>query len=91
MLDLCCGTGDLALQLARLSKGSVEIVGLDFSTAMLDVDRKKAGISGRAVRFVEGNAEEMDFPDGYFNSVGIAFAFRNLTWRNSLRERVLAE
>jgi demethylmenaquinone methyltransferase/2-methoxy-6-polyprenyl-1,4-benzoquinol methylase len=93
VLDLCCSTGDLALQIARLSDGAVEIVGLDFSEAMLDVARKKAAQSDleQTVRFVEGDAAAMEFPDGHFDSVGIAFAFRNLTWRNPLREQALAE
>ena len=93
VLDLCCGTGDLALHLARLAGDQTAITGLDYSAAMLEVARAKAlqlpSIS--APRFFEGDAAEMDFPDGLFAAVGIAFGFRNVTWRNPLRERVLAE
>jgi len=93
VLDLCCGTGDLALQLASLARDPVQIVGVDFSPAMLAVARRKAALSrsGQAIRFVEGDGSALGFPDGRFDSVGIAFAFRNVTWRNRLRERVLAE
>ena len=93
VLDLCCGTGDLALRLARQAPAGVEVVGLDYSTGMLSVARDKAGRSpaGQAVHFLEGDAADLPFPDGHFDSVGIAFAFRNLTWRNPLRDRALSE
>ncbi len=93
VLDLCCGTGLLALQLARRAAGAVEIVGLDFSPAMLAAARRKlaASRSPEAVRYVEGDASDMDFPDGHFDAVGIGFGFRNLTWRNPLGDRALAE
>ena len=93
VLDLCCGTGDLALHLCRRTNGSIEIVGLDFSAAMLDTARSKAERAGfsRSVRFVEGDAASMEYPDEYFDVVGIAFGFRNLTWKNPLKERALSE
>jgi demethylmenaquinone methyltransferase / 2-methoxy-6-polyprenyl-1,4-benzoquinol methylase len=93
VLDLCCGTGDLALHLARLAAGQVEIVGLDYSADMLELACKKAALSdsGQTVRFIEGDAASMEFDDGYFDSVGIAFGFRNLTWHNPLRDQALAE
>ena len=93
VLDLCCGTGDLTRQLALRAESSMEIVGLDYSAKMLDMARAKlSGLrTDNAVRFVEGDAAAMEFPDGYFDAAGIAFAFRNLTWRNPLRDRALAE
>jgi demethylmenaquinone methyltransferase/2-methoxy-6-polyprenyl-1,4-benzoquinol methylase len=93
VLDLCCGTGDLALQLARQSDSGVEVVGLDFSPTMLREARKKgAQMHGtRAVHFLMGDASDMQFQSDSFDVVGIAFAFRNLTWRNRLQEEVLVE
>jgi len=93
VLDLCCGTGDLALHLARESGGSSEIVAVDYSALMLAIARRKALRAGAAsaVRFVEGDAAALAFPDQHFDAVGIAFAFRNLTWRNPVREAALAE
>jgi demethylmenaquinone methyltransferase/2-methoxy-6-polyprenyl-1,4-benzoquinol methylase len=93
VLDICCGTGDLTRQLARRAENATDIVGLDYSVEMLDLARVKLAAlrSGRHVRFVEGDAAALEFPDGYFDAVGIAFAFRNLTWRNPLRERALGE
>lgn len=93
VLDLCCGTGDLAARLRRAAPVSAEVVGLDYSPRMLDVARRKLARSSpeQAVELVEGNAAEMPFADGEFDAVGIAFAFRNLTWRNPLRDAALAE
>ena len=42
VLDLCCGTGDLAINLARLAEKNVELTGIDYSQPMLDIAAKKA-------------------------------------------------
>lgn len=93
VLDLCCGTGDLVARLARTAPPKTEVVGLDFSPRMLELARHKLerAAPGRTVELIEGNAAEMPFPAGAFDAVGIAFAFRNLTWRNPLRDPALAE
>ena len=93
VLDLCTGTGDLALQLARLADGDVEVVAADFAEPMLEVARRKAqaaGLDGR-IAFVQADAVALSFADASFGAVGIAFAFRNLVWRNPRAERHLAE
>jgi demethylmenaquinone methyltransferase/2-methoxy-6-polyprenyl-1,4-benzoquinol methylase len=93
VLDLGCGTGDLALNIARLAKTAPEITGLDYSQPMLEIAQRKAeknGVSGK-VKFLHGEATKIPFPDGYFDCVGISFAFRNLTYLNPLRELHLAE
>jgi demethylmenaquinone methyltransferase/2-methoxy-6-polyprenyl-1,4-benzoquinol methylase len=83
VLDLCCGTGDLAFALAR--RGPARIVGADFSHAMLAIARRKAeaatsaSVSGNsAVEFVEADALRMPFADATFDLVTTAFGFRNL-------------
>lgn len=93
ILDLGCGTGDLALNLARLANGATEIVGIDFSQPMLEIAAEKARslAGGNKVSFVNGDAANLPFPDRYFNAVGISFAFRNLTYRNPLAQRHLSE
>lgn len=93
VLDLCCGTGDLTRLLALRAENATDIFGLDYSAEMLGLARAKLAAvkSAKPVRFVEGDAAAMKFPDGSFDAVGIAFAFRNLTWRNPLRERALGE
>ena len=93
LLDLCCGTGDLALRLANLAVDDVSIVGIDFSLPMLRLAREKAESSGKSdqVTFVYGDTATMPFPDEYFDCIGISFAFRNLTYKNRLALRYLSE
>lgn len=93
VLDLCCGTGDLSLHLAKLAKDNVEIIGLDFCEPMLDVAKAKAVTRNleRKVTFLKGDAASLPFPDGYFGALGISFGFRNISYRSPLRQRYLAE
>jgi len=87
VLDLCCGTGDLALALARRAGGTVW--GADFAHPMLLRARQKARASarGRAVTFVESDALRLPFPEAAFDLVTTAFGFRNLAnYGEGLRE-----
>ena len=92
ILDLGCGTGDLAINLIRLAEYDIEVTGLDYSQPMLEIATKKAGtLSLKKPSFVQGDAANLPFPNGYFDCVGISFAFRNLTYKNPLAPRHLAE
>ena len=91
VLDLCCGTGDLALNLAKISGDNIEATGLDYSQPMLARAAKKVKLLARRPSFVCGYADNIPFPDGYFDCVGISFAFRNLTYKNPLAHRHIAE
>jgi demethylmenaquinone methyltransferase/2-methoxy-6-polyprenyl-1,4-benzoquinol methylase len=93
VLDVGCGTGDLAISIARLSGKGVEIVGLDYSPPMLARARQKAVKAGvnESVTFLHGEATHLPFPDAHFDAVGISFAFRNLTYKNPLRDPHLVE
>ncbi len=92
-LDLCCGTGDLAMDLARLANDDVEVSGVDFSQPMLDIARQKAKAvaGGKKLSLVYGDVAHLPFPDGYFDCIGISFAFRNLTYKNPLARCYMAE
>ena len=93
VLDLCCGTGDLAIWLARLAPVGAEVVGLDYSLPMLERAREKAGRFSleNSLTFVHGDVNDLPFRDGYFDAIGISFAFRNLTYKNPRTERYLQE
>lgn len=91
VLDLCCGTGDLAIHIARLAGPYVEVVGLDYSQPMLDIAKKKAAHLSHRPVFVPGDAASMPFPHSRFDAVGISFAFRNLTYKNPIAPCALAE
>jgi demethylmenaquinone methyltransferase/2-methoxy-6-polyprenyl-1,4-benzoquinol methylase len=81
ILDLCTGTGDLALAYYRAGRGEATVIGADFCHEMLtrgDHKRQQAGINGR-VAFVEADAQRLPFPDNSFQIVSIAFGLRNVT------------
>jgi demethylmenaquinone methyltransferase/2-methoxy-6-polyprenyl-1,4-benzoquinol methylase len=79
VLDACCGTGDLALELARVVGRSGQVTGLDFSAEMLRrAERKSAGPDGATVQWVRGDATAMPFGDNSFAAATIAFGLRNL-------------
>ncbi|MBN1337420.1 MAG: ubiquinone/menaquinone biosynthesis methyltransferase [Deltaproteobacteria bacterium] len=93
LLDIGCGTGDLSIELARLASEGTRIDALDFSAPMLERARQKArqaGVSER-ITFIEGDATALPFPDRSLDVACIAFAFRNLVYRNPGRTRHLAE
>ena len=88
VLDLCCGTGDMTFALRRrANNGSPQIIGADFSHAML----QRAAVKGRetTLRWIEADALRLPFPDGHFDLVTAAFGFRNLAdYDAGLREMV---
>jgi octaprenyl-diphosphate synthase len=77
-LDVCCGTGDLALELKRAVGPEGEVVGLDFSEPMLEIAREKSAGEGLAVDYVRGNALELPFEDGSFDAATVGFGVRNV-------------
>lgn len=96
ILDLCCGTGDLAITIAALADYTVEIKGLDYSQPMLDIAARKVSEradlqSGKTLNFYQGDAARQPFPDESFDCIGISFAFRNLTYSNPLAGEHLTE
>ena len=94
VLDLCCGTGDMTFALRRRAgSGTPQILGADFSHAMLLRAAEKGRGTQRPPQWIEADALRLPFPDGYFNLVTSAFGFRNLAdYDAGLREiaRVLA-
>ena len=78
-LDVCCGTGDLALELTgRVAPGG-EVVGCDFSEPMLDLARSKAAERGAEVRFEWADALVLPYEDARFDAVTVGFGVRNLS------------
>jgi demethylmenaquinone methyltransferase/2-methoxy-6-polyprenyl-1,4-benzoquinol methylase len=76
VLDLCCGSGDLAF-LAE-SRGARRVVGADFTLSMLAVARRRKLADGYASEFVQADALALPFPDGTFDGVTIAYGLRNV-------------
>ncbi len=92
ILDLCCGTGDLALHLGLMASAEAKIKALDYSIPMLELAARKASAKKLDnLEFIHGDAAGMPFEDNIFDSVGIAFAFRNLTFHNPDTGKFMAE
>ena len=90
ILDVCTGTGDLALAFYRHTQGKTEIVASDFCPEMLQIgERKKqrAGIPDDRLTFVEADAQSLPFDSNRFQIVSVAFGLRNMTHK----DRALAE
>lgn len=87
VLDLCTGTGDLALAFA--GRPDVSVTGLDISPKMLELAVEKSRriqINDR-VKFEQGNCLELPYPDQKFDIVTISFGLRNLPdYERGLRE-----
>lgn len=86
VLDLCCGTGDLAMALrAETSDNLPPILAVDFSHPMLE--RAAGKFRGRNLTALEADALRLPFADSSFDLVVSAFGFRNLAnYDSGLRE-----
>lgn len=103
VLDICCGTGDLAFALARARRKArapaeeascASVVGSDFVEAMLERAREKAREGGYGAVFAAADALHLPFANASFDLVTTAFGFRNLVnYEQGLREiaRVLKQ
>lgn len=79
VLDVCTGTGDLAIAIARKSPENVDVVGSDFCHAMLEIarDKRKPG-STEDIGFLEADSQALPFDDDQFQCVTVAFGLRNV-------------
>ena len=81
ILDVCTGTGDLALAYDRAAQHKVPIVGADFCEPMLQraVAKTLRARADERIRFVEADAQHLPFPDNAFQISTVAFGLRNVT------------
>jgi demethylmenaquinone methyltransferase/2-methoxy-6-polyprenyl-1,4-benzoquinol methylase len=80
VVDLCTGTGDLAIAAVHATPGAARVVGIDFSSAMLRVGRRKlqrAQLDSR-VALIRGDVTRIPVGDGSVDAVTIAFGIRNV-------------
>ena len=78
VLDVATGTGDMAILMTKYLQ-TKKIMGIDISEGMLELGRKKIAKSGRSdqVELLKGDSETINFPNGTFEAVTVAFGVRN--------------
>jgi demethylmenaquinone methyltransferase/2-methoxy-6-polyprenyl-1,4-benzoquinol methylase len=79
LLDLCTGTGDLALaatEAADASRDARRVIGMDFSGEMLRIAQKK--VSARPIDLLRGDATRIPLADRSVDAVTIGFGIRNV-------------
>jgi demethylmenaquinone methyltransferase/2-methoxy-6-polyprenyl-1,4-benzoquinol methylase len=87
VLDLACGTGDLALDLSRLVP-TARVIGLDASGAMIDLaERRRDAAQADRVRFAVGDMSALELPSASVDVVTAGYGFRNVPdYRAALAE-----
>jgi demethylmenaquinone methyltransferase/2-methoxy-6-polyprenyl-1,4-benzoquinol methylase len=93
VMDLCSGTGDLAIEFAKRSNNGTKVISADFCEPMLAVARNKATKLNMIdkIDFKVADAGDLPYPENKFDAIGIAFGFRNLTFKNPKRNQYLKE
>lgn len=80
-LDLCCGSGDLAVLLAQTAGATGGVYGVDFSPELLAIARQRPlpWLDPPApIHWVEADALDLPFEDGYFDACTIGYGLRNV-------------
>ncbi|WP_310618376.1 bifunctional demethylmenaquinone methyltransferase/2-methoxy-6-polyprenyl-1,4-benzoquinol methylase UbiE [Flexibacterium corallicola] len=79
-LDVAGGTGDIATRVVQKSDYAAKSTVCDINGSMLGVGKDRAAKAklDQSIEFVQGNAEDLPFPDGYFDAYTIAFGIRNV-------------
>ncbi|HET6328394.1 MAG TPA: bifunctional demethylmenaquinone methyltransferase/2-methoxy-6-polyprenyl-1,4-benzoquinol methylase UbiE [Planctomycetaceae bacterium] len=87
ILDVCTGTGDLAVAFWKRCGGRVRVVGADFTHEMLRLANRKVEAAQCSIEFVEADAQRLPFADSRFQIVSVAFGLRNVSdTQQGLRE-----
>ncbi len=76
VLDLCCGTGDVLLDLQEA--GAAAVIGADFCHPMLISARRKADKKGVHAELIDADALQLPLAENSLDAISIAFGFRNL-------------
>ncbi|KAL0799053.1 hypothetical protein Bca101_054228 [Brassica carinata] len=91
VLDLCCGSGDLAFLLSEKVGPSGKVTGLDFSSEQLAVAASRQKLRGRScykcIEWIEGDATDLPFDDCEFDAITMGYGLRNVVDRDrAMRE-----
>ncbi|MGV2827864.1 bifunctional demethylmenaquinone methyltransferase/2-methoxy-6-polyprenyl-1,4-benzoquinol methylase UbiE [Myxosarcina sp. GI1(2024)] len=80
-LDICCGSGDLTLKLAKQVGKTGATFGLDFASEQLAVAKARQAYycPQLPITWLQGDALNLPFDEGYFNCATIGYGLRNVT------------
>jgi demethylmenaquinone methyltransferase/2-methoxy-6-polyprenyl-1,4-benzoquinol methylase len=82
VLDVCTGTGDLAIAIAVQGAGKIPVIGTDFCLPMLELARQKQtklDFQFEPIQFIEADTQRLPFSDNTFQAVTVAFGIRNVS------------
>ncbi|KAM0961938.1 hypothetical protein ACFX2I_021128 [Malus domestica] len=92
VLDLCCGSGDLAFLLSEKVGSNGKVIGLDFSKEQLSVASSRQKLKSKAcylnIEWVEGDATELPFSDGHFDAITMAYGLRNVVDKHKAMKEI---
>lgn len=78
-IDLCCGTGDMSILLAKYMNSSENITGIDSANQALSVAIERSKHKYSSIEWINGNALETNLPSNQFDGLVIAYGLRNLS------------
>ena len=85
VLDVACGTGDLALEMQKAAQAKV--IGTDFCRPMLAIAKEKNAPENLTIPYLEADGMNLSFAADTFDAVTIAFGLRNFSnWQDGLKE-----
>jgi len=88
-VDMCTGTGEMAVCLSRLAPPGTTVHAVDFSSSMMAVAMKKPEASN--IKFIVSDVKALAFPDNSFDLVTISFATRNIDLNRDVLTKTFAE
>ncbi|KAF6989475.1 unnamed protein product [Triticum aestivum] len=93
VLDLCCGSGDLAFLLSQKVGLDGEVVGVDFSGQQLQTAASRQDQRWKAcyknIKWIEGDALDLPFTDHYFDAVTVGYGLRNVVDKPKAMQEIL--
>ncbi len=78
-IDLCCGTGDMTILLAKYMKSSANIIGIDSASQALVVARERSREDYSLIEWINGDVLETNFESNQFDGILMAYGLRNLS------------
>ena len=78
-VDLCCGTGDMSILLAKYLKSSENITGIDSASQVLLVARERSKKNYSSINWIKGNALGTNLLSDKFDGLLMAYGLRNLS------------